>query len=92
MTALNGSQEIDPPPDRRLLLRVARRAPGPALKVLLAEVAVEERARDGSLREIRSMSSLHHPNIVKLGDSGSSGATFYFAWDRITNARTGGAN
>jgi len=50
-----------------------------ALKVLLAEVAVERKARDGFLREIESTKALRHPNVVEFRDSGSSGATFFLA-------------
>ena len=50
-----------------------------ALKMLLAEVAADERARNGFLREIESTRLLRHPNVVELRDSGSSGATFYLA-------------
>jgi hypothetical protein len=50
-----------------------------ALKMLLAEVAVEERARNGFLREIESTRALRHPNVVELLDSGSTGGIFYFA-------------
>lgn len=52
-----------------------------ALKVLLAEVAVGERARAGFLREIEITSALRHRNIVSFRDSGSYGASFYLACD-----------
>jgi hypothetical protein len=50
-----------------------------ALKVLLAEVAVEQDARDRFLREIAATSVLRHPNVVGFREAGSSGATFFFA-------------
>lgn len=50
-----------------------------ALKVLLAEVAVEQSARNGFLREIESTRALRHENVVAFRDSGSSGATFFLA-------------
>jgi eukaryotic-like serine/threonine-protein kinase len=50
-----------------------------ALKMLLAEVAVEERARNGFLREIESTRVLRHVNVVELLDSGSTDGTFFFA-------------
>lgn len=50
-----------------------------ALKLLLAEVAVQESARHGFLREIETTRALRHPNVVAFRDSGSTGATFYFA-------------
>ncbi len=50
-----------------------------ALKVMLAEVAVEQSARDRFLREIESTRALTHPNVVALRDSGCSAGTFFFA-------------
>lgn len=50
-----------------------------ALKLLLAEVAVQESARNAFLREIETAQALRHPNVVEFRDSGSSGATFYCA-------------
>jgi hypothetical protein len=49
-----------------------------ALKLLLAEVSVEEKARDDFLREIANIQALHHPNIVGFRQAGSSGGKFYF--------------
>lgn len=49
-----------------------------ALKLLLAEVSVEQKARDNFLREISSIQALHHPNIVGFRQAGSSGGAFYF--------------
>jgi serine/threonine protein kinase len=42
-------------------------------------VAVEQFARDGFLREIKTTRALEHPNVVAFRDSGCSGATFFFA-------------
>lgn len=50
-----------------------------ALKILLAQVAVEQSAKDGFLREIQSTRALEHPNVVAFRDSGCSGGTFFFA-------------
>jgi hypothetical protein len=50
-----------------------------ALKLLLAQVAVDPRARNGFLREIESTRALRHPNVVEFRHSGASGATFFFA-------------
>jgi hypothetical protein len=50
-----------------------------ALKVLLAQVAVQGRARSSFLREIDSSRALRHSNIVSFYDSGSYGASFYLA-------------
>ncbi len=49
-----------------------------ALKMLLAEVAVAHKARDGFLREIESTRVLRHPNVVEFRDSGACGAVFFF--------------
>ncbi|WP_236050523.1 serine/threonine-protein kinase [Nonomuraea cypriaca] len=48
-----------------------------ALKVLLAQVAVEPHARTAFLREIAANRVLRHPNIVRFHDGGSYGASFY---------------
>jgi hypothetical protein len=50
-----------------------------ALKVMLAKVAVDERAREVFQREIEVTRSLRHPNCVALYDHGSAGSAFYFA-------------
>jgi len=50
-----------------------------ALKVLIAEIAVDGHARAGFLREIEITRALHHRNIVQFHDSGSYGASFYLA-------------
>lgn len=50
-----------------------------ALKMLLAQVAVDPKAENGLLREIESTRALRHPNVVEFRDSGASGATFFFA-------------
>jgi serine/threonine protein kinase len=52
-----------------------------ALKVLLAQVVVDEQAREGFRREIEVTRALRHPNIVELFDHGSSGNGFYFAME-----------
>ena len=49
-----------------------------ALKVMLAKVAVDARARKRFMREIKSMGALRHKNIVEFYDNGSSGGLFYF--------------
>jgi serine/threonine protein kinase len=48
-----------------------------ALKVLLPEVAVDQRAKDSFLRDIDATKTLTHPNVVAVRDCGVSGATFY---------------
>jgi hypothetical protein len=60
-----------------------------ALKVLLAQVAVEEWARSGFLREIETTRALRHPNVVELLDSGSTGGTFYLACEYCDGGSVG---
>lgn len=48
-----------------------------AVKVMLAKVAVSERARQMFLREVEIGSRLDHPNLVKITESGSVGSAFY---------------
>ncbi|MGH9875297.1 MAG: protein kinase domain-containing protein [Pyrinomonadaceae bacterium] len=52
-----------------------------ALKVMLAKVAVDDRARNMFLREIEVTKELCHSNIVKLLDYGATGNTFYFVME-----------
>lgn len=49
-----------------------------ALKTMLAQVAVNKKARDLFRREIEVTKELNHPNIVKLYDQGSTGSGFFF--------------
>lgn len=49
-----------------------------ALKVLLAQVAVEKAAVYGFQREVASVAALRHPNVVRFRGSGADGGTFYF--------------
>lgn len=48
-----------------------------ALKVLLPQVAADERAKELFLREMRNTKALSHPNVVNLYDSGCSHGTFF---------------
>lgn len=52
-----------------------------AVKVMLAKVAVEARARDMFLREIEVIRQIDHPHVVKLFDHGSAGSAFYFVME-----------
>ena len=49
-----------------------------ALKVMLPQVAVDEKAKDLFLREARMTKALKHPNVVQLLDSDCSSGTFFF--------------
>jgi eukaryotic-like serine/threonine-protein kinase len=49
-----------------------------ALKMMLAQVAVQRRARDKFRREISAAAALDHPNILSLREAGSIGAAFFF--------------
>jgi hypothetical protein len=49
-----------------------------ALKVMLSQIAVNERARQAFSREIENTGLLRHPHIVKFIDQGSTGSVFYF--------------
>jgi pSer/pThr/pTyr-binding forkhead associated (FHA) protein len=48
-----------------------------ALKVMLSNVAVDERARQAFLREIENMRRLRHQHIITFLDYGSVGGVFY---------------
>jgi serine/threonine-protein kinase len=50
-----------------------------AIKVMLSEVEVSDRAREEFKREIDTTRSLSHPNIVTLYDYSYSGNLFFFA-------------
>ncbi len=52
-----------------------------AIKVMLAQVAVDETARKLFDREMRTQGALTHPNIVGLREQGSVGKMFYFVMD-----------
>ncbi|MFC1603660.1 protein kinase [Planctomycetota bacterium] len=52
-----------------------------AIKVMLAQVAVDERSRRRFQREIDIMKKLQHKQIVSLLDHGSAGGVFYFIMD-----------
>jgi serine/threonine-protein kinase len=49
-----------------------------ALKIMLPQVAADQRAQELFLREARVTKALKHPNIVQLHDSGASDGTFFF--------------
>jgi hypothetical protein len=49
-----------------------------ALKIMLPEVAADERAKDMFLRETENTKALKHGNVVQLRDAGCSQGTFFF--------------
>ena len=49
-----------------------------ALKVMLPQVAADERAKQSFLREVENTKALRHRNIVEFRESGCSGGTFFF--------------
>jgi eukaryotic-like serine/threonine-protein kinase len=49
-----------------------------ALKILLAKVAVQERACAQFEREIDNIRALNHPNVVSFRETGRVGAAFFF--------------
>jgi serine/threonine-protein kinase len=49
-----------------------------AVKVMLAQVAVDRKARDRFQQEITLMKGLRHENLVTLLDHGNAGSVFYF--------------
>jgi pSer/pThr/pTyr-binding forkhead associated (FHA) protein len=49
-----------------------------ALKVMLPQVAADERAKHAFLREVANTRALRHRNIVEFRESGCSGGTFFF--------------
>jgi serine/threonine-protein kinase len=52
-----------------------------AVKVMLAKIAVDERARKRFLQEIDIVGQLRHPHVVSRLDSGSAGSAFYFVME-----------
>ena len=60
------------------LVRHKRTGEPAALKVMLAKVAVSERARKRFMREVKITYVLRHTNIVEFYDQGSTGGLFYF--------------
>lgn len=49
-----------------------------AIKMMLPQVVVSQRAREEFLREAQNTKALNHPNIVKLKDEGYFNGTFFF--------------
>lgn len=52
-----------------------------ALKVLLPQVAADEKAREMFLREADNARALKHPNVVRLLDSGYADGAFFFTME-----------
>ena len=49
-----------------------------ALKIMLPQVAADQRAQETFLREIENGKALKHPNVVELRDAGCSQGAFFF--------------
>lgn len=49
-----------------------------ALKVMLPQVAADERAKEMFLREAENTKALKNPNVVRLNEAGCSKGTFFF--------------
>lgn len=60
------------------LARHDRTGESVALKVMLPEVALDERAKDMFLRETVNTKALRHKHVVELREAGCSNATFFF--------------
>lgn len=52
-----------------------------AIKIMLAQVAVDDDARRKFTQEIGLLKGLQHKNIVAMHDSGSAGGAFYFVME-----------
>jgi serine/threonine-protein kinase len=52
-----------------------------ALKVLLPQVAADEKAREMFLREADNARALNHPNVVRLMDTGYADGAFFFTME-----------
>ncbi|MBI5815970.1 MAG: protein kinase [Nitrospinae bacterium] len=52
-----------------------------ALKVMLPQVAADERSKDMFLREVENARAVDHPNVVRLLETGYSGGVFYFTME-----------
>jgi len=52
-----------------------------AVKIMLARIAVSDKARQTFLREIEMIKSLQHPNIVRFDETGASGGVFFFVME-----------
>jgi serine/threonine-protein kinase len=54
-----------------------------ALKLILPEAAADDRALQRFLREVRVLSRLDHPRIVRFREMGMAGGQFFFAMDYV---------
>lgn len=52
-----------------------------AIKVMLAQVAVDDNAREKFIRETAVLKGLRHRNVVPLFENGSAGSGFYFVME-----------
>ncbi len=51
------------------------------LKVMLPQVAANQRGINSFLREIENTKALRHPNVIQLKDSGNAEGTFFFTME-----------
>src|SRR5262245_21700431 len=57
-----------------------------ALKLLLPELAADERRRRRLLREARAASAIEHPNVARLLEVGDDGGTVYLAMELVVGS------
>jgi pSer/pThr/pTyr-binding forkhead associated (FHA) protein len=55
-----------------------------ALKTIIPQVAATKTDIERFLREVRILSALDHPNIVRFREAGESTGRFYFAMDHVS--------
>ena len=60
-----------------------------ALKILPDDLAQQEQFRQRFAREVQTLTTLHHPNIVRLVDSGASDGVTYLAMEFIEGEELG---
>ncbi|MEZ6121948.1 MAG: protein kinase [Planctomycetaceae bacterium] len=57
-----------------------------ALKLIRSDKPVSERSRDRFLREMRSLATVNHPNVVRALDGGMDNGWFYLSMELIRGA------
>jgi serine/threonine-protein kinase len=61
-----------------------------ALKIMLPQVALQERSKTRFLMEAANTKVLNHPNIVRLYEAGCSNGTFFFTLEYCNGGSTDG--